>query len=81
LVFVLVFFVAPAAVPVVEDPVLPMGAMLGQERLQDESGEVQQWQGSVERKTMTAAEWGKQLFFFPLYPSTVKSPSHLRRLF
>jgi hypothetical protein len=81
LVFILVFFVAPAAVPVAEDPVLPMGAMLGQERLQDDSGEVQQWQGSTERKMRTAAEWGNVLFFFPLYPSTVKSPSHLRCLF
>jgi hypothetical protein len=30
---------------------------------------------------MTAVGWGKQLPFFPLYPSTVNFSSHLNRLF
>jgi hypothetical protein len=42
-----------------------MAAMRGQERLQNESRNMQQWHESTGRKAMTAAEWGKQLSSFP----------------
>jgi hypothetical protein len=42
-----------------------MAVVLGQERLQNESRNTQQWQESAGRKAMTVAEWGKQLSSFP----------------
>jgi hypothetical protein len=65
LALILAFFAPTAAAPVAEDPLLPMAAVLEQKRLQNESGDAQQWQESVGRKAMTAAEWGKQLSSFP----------------
>jgi hypothetical protein len=67
LAFILDFFSATAAALATEDPLLPTAAVLGQERLQNENGDEQQWQESARRKAMTAAEWGTQLSSYPFF--------------
>jgi hypothetical protein len=44
-----------------------MAGVLGQERLQNESGNAQQWQESAGRKAMMTAEWGNQLSSFSFF--------------
>jgi hypothetical protein len=59
-VLVLAFFAATAAAPVAEELLLPMAAALKKALSQNGSKDARQGQSS-RRKTMTAAEWGKQI--------------------